>query len=109
MGFQQGDFQRPHNHFYGERGAVAAGVFVVKAVKNSIKIRIEDPRGINPPYGKSLIVDDVLSGMLHLFPAWLGHMITPNLVNKTAICLSFVVRSKVPLPEDTFARMIVPE
>lgn len=110
--FNKGDFQRPMERL---DGALAQGIFVVKAVKNAVKLRVEDPRGINPPYGKSYL-QDCRTGQLILMPAWQSYMVTPNrdVKNRSVVFFSFVVYSRdqsskiktIPAHLDAFARII---
>ena len=57
----------------------------------SIKVHIEDPRGINPPYGKTHVVTPQ-QGELVMFPSWISHVITPNTAaNSTVVVFAFCV------------------
>lgn len=108
--FHTGDFMRPMERL---DGAIARGVFVVKAVRDSVKIRIEDSRGINPPYGKSFM-RDCRSGQLYIFPAWQSYMVTPNTKKKSVVFLNFAVYDRqkgtrsgaLPANFDPFGRMV---
>lgn len=86
--YRQGDFQRPHTH----TGAVAAGTYVAQYARTNAgaqKIAIEDPRGINPPYGKTHNHQPT-QGELLIWPAWTGHFVTPHPVNATNVYFSFL-------------------
>lgn len=85
--YNRGDALRP-----GARttGAYLTGRFWASAQKGTLKLNFEDPRGINPPYGKTYS-HAVYEGNLVLFPVWVSHFITPNMQDYAAVCYSFLV------------------
>jgi len=85
--FEFGDSQRP---WARTDSAYVMGRYFAKTQKGSLKFNFEDPRGINPPYGKTFS-HGAFEGNLILFPTWLSHFITPNMLNTTAVCVAFLV------------------
>jgi hypothetical protein len=84
---------------YGPRtslGDFNVGLFFAKVSSTPGKLRISDPRGHSDPFGRSF--DHVpRAGELLLFPSWVGHAVTPELLRKTSIA------SK----EDGLARVVI--
>lgn len=66
-----GEFHGPHTHV----GEYHVGVFYAQAGDDAGKLRFGDPRGQNPPFGKTFF-HTPRSGDLVLFPSWLSHMAT---------------------------------
>jgi len=85
--FQPGDALRPSAH---TDGGYVMGRYWVRAQKNSMKFNFEDPRGINPPFGKTHSLS-VAEGTMTLFPSWASHFVTPNMKKTTAVCYVFSV------------------
>ncbi|CAE8624025.1 unnamed protein product [Polarella glacialis] len=79
-------FHGPHSH----TGVPVVGIFAARCEAGSQDISFEDPRGINPPFGKkerfSLSEGEVL-----LFPSWASHFLEPNLGNSTNVFISFAL------------------
>lgn len=71
-------------------GAYLMGRYFVAANKGSFKFNFEDPRGINPPYGKTFSHAPQLGQML-LLPPWVSTFITPNMFPEPAVSLNFAV------------------
>eukprot|EP00928_Gymnodinium_smaydae_P086819 TRINITY_DN71241_c0_g1_i1.p1 TRINITY_DN71241_c0_g1~~TRINITY_DN71241_c0_g1_i1.p1 ORF type:complete len:321 (-),score=80.04 TRINITY_DN71241_c0_g1_i1:154-1077(-) len=83
-------------------GAYLFGRYFAAADKNSMKFNFEDPRGINPPYGKThtMKVDE---GRLYLLPSWVSTFMTPNMKNHTHVCVAFLIypeHGKLPWTDD---------
>lgn len=85
--FEFGDSQRP---WARTDSAFVMGRYFAKTQRGSLKFNFEDPRGINPPYGKTFS-HAAFEGNLVMFPTWLSHFITPNMLNSTAVCIAFLV------------------
>lgn len=85
--FRQGDALRPMTR---SDGAYLFGRYFSAVTRGSLKFNFEDPRGINPPYGKTYS-DSVYPGEIALVPSWLSTFITPNMMNTTAVCYCFLV------------------
>lgn len=85
--YNKGDALRP-----GARtdGAYLMGRYFADAKSDSLKMNFEDPRGINPPYGKTFS-HPVYQGNMVIFPTWVSHFITPNMGDHTAVCFVFLV------------------
>lgn len=85
--FLKGDAQRP---WARTDSAYLMGRYFAQQEKGGLKFNFEDPRGINPPYGKTFS-HAAFQGNLILFPTWLSHFITPNMLNQTSVCFAFLV------------------
>lgn len=85
--FQTGDAMRP---WVRTDGAYLTGRYFSSFEKGSLKLNFEDPRGINPPYGKTNSIAPY-EGMMALFPAWVSQFITPNMRSQTAVSFNFLV------------------
>lgn len=85
--FQEGDAQRP---WARTDGAYVMGRYFAKAKKFALKFNFEDPRGVNPPFGKTYS-HAAFQGNLVMFPTWVSHFITPNMFNSTQVCFGFLV------------------
>jgi len=85
--FKKGDALRP-----GSRtdAAYAMGRYFPQVTKGSLKLNFEDPRGINPPYGKTFS-HAAYDGNLVLYPTWVSHFITPNMYDRPAVCYCFLL------------------
>lgn len=66
-----GEFHGPHTHV----GEYHVGVFYAQAGPSAGKLRLGDPRGHSPPFGRSFF-HTPRSGDLIFFPSWLSHMAT---------------------------------
>lgn len=66
-----GEFHGPHTHV----GEYHVAVFYAAVGPGSGKLRFTDPRGHNPPFGRTMTVTPK-SGTLYMFPSWLSHMAT---------------------------------
>merc|ERR1712146_722015 len=66
-----GEFHGPHTHV----GEYHVGVFYAQAGDDAGKLRFGDPRGQNPPFGRTFF-HTPRSGDLVFFPSWLSHMAT---------------------------------
>lgn len=85
--FDKGDAQKP---WARTDGAYAMGRYFSQAKQNGLKFNFEDPRGINPPFGKTFS-HAAFQGNLIMFPTWLSHFITPNMDNSSQVCFGFLV------------------
>jgi len=74
-----GEFHEPHTHV----GDYHVGVFYAQAGEDAGMLRWGDPRGQNPPFGKTMF-HVPKSGDLVLFPAWLSHMVTATVPETSA-------------------------
>lgn len=86
--YRNADSQRPHVH----TGASTAGVFFSRyssSKEGAQKFSFEDPRGINPPFGKTHN-HQPKQGEVLLFPSWASHFITPHRSNSTNVYFNFV-------------------
>jgi len=85
--FRQADSMRPHVH----TGAHTAGVFFSRysSDEGAQKFAFEDPRGINPPFGKTHN-HQPQQGELLIFPSWASHFVTPHPMNSTNVFFNFV-------------------
>ncbi|CAE7194669.1 cya, partial [Symbiodinium necroappetens] len=81
------DFHHPHTH----TGSPIVGTLVLRCGKQKQRLVFEDPRGINPPFGRKYHVD-VREGDLLLFPSWASHFVDPNRGNETHVFLSFAIQ-----------------
>jgi len=72
---------------YGPRtslGDFNVGLFFAQVSSAPGKLRISDPRGHSDPFGRSF--DHVpRAGELLLFPSWVSHAVTPQLLRETSI------------------------
>jgi len=72
---------------YGPRtslGDLNVGLFFAQVSPSPGKLRISDPRGHSDPFGK--FFDHVpQTGELLLFPSWVSHAVTPELLKQTGI------------------------
>lgn len=84
--FRKGDAMRPGASV---NGAFLRGRYYAHCERGAIKHNFEDPRGINPPYGKTHS-HPAYNGNLVLFPTWASHFITPNMMNSTIVSFSFM-------------------
>ncbi|CAL1135736.1 unnamed protein product [Cladocopium goreaui] len=85
--FRKGDSLRPLAH---TDGGFLMGRYWPQLKKNALKFNFEDPRGINPPFGKTH-THNVEEGSLTMFPSWASHFITPNMKSRTAVSYVFIV------------------
>mmetsp|Transcript_29783 Transcript_29783/g.61432 ORF Transcript_29783/g.61432 Transcript_29783/m.61432 type:complete len:332 (-) Transcript_29783:210-1205(-) len=81
------EFHHPHTH----TGSPIVGTLVLRCGKQKQRLVFEDPRGINPPFGRKHNVD-VEEGDLLLFPSWASHFVDPNRGNETHVFLSFAIQ-----------------
>jgi|Transcript_56560 hypothetical protein len=81
-----GDAQRP---WARTDGAYLMGRYFAQARRGALKFNFEDPRGINPPFGKTYS-HTAFEGNLIVFPTWVSHFITPNMQNSTQVCFGFL-------------------
>lgn len=92
-------------------GAYVMGRYFASVRKGSLKFNFEDPRGINPPYGKTFS-HAAYEGNIVLFPAWTSQLITPNMHNYTAVCFAFLVYppsdDRLDWADDKTGKMEVP-
>lgn len=87
--FFAGDALRPRTE---ANGAYVAGRYFTAYDRGSMKVNFEDPRGINPPFGKTHSIEPE-EGMLLLFPSWLSQFLTPNMKSETQVIFSFLAFS----------------
>jgi len=73
---RKGEFHGPHTHV----GEYHVAVFYAKVPPEGGKLRLSDPRGHQPPFGKEKVFT-VKSGTLMMFPSWLTHMATATVDN----------------------------
>lgn len=85
--FNKGDAAVP---FTATSGSFVSGRYWASAKSHALKQNFEDPRGINPPYGKTFS-HVVYEGNLVMYPSWSSTFITPNMQNFTTVCFSFTV------------------
>lgn len=85
--FGQGDAMRPMSR---TDGAYLSGKYFATGQESAIKFAFEDPRGINPPFGKTFN-HEVYPGNIIMFPVWASYFITPNMKSKPVVSFSFVV------------------
>lgn len=95
--YRHREFHRP----VVKTGSYCTGMLWVRFKKNqagSAKLMIEDPRGVNPPYGKthSILPSE---GMLNVWPSWTSHFISPNMVNSTNVVFGFISQPHGGSPE----------
>lgn len=87
--FRFADSMRP----LARTGAMVTGTFFAKYHsdrRGAQKFAFEDPRGINPPFGKTHN-HQPREGELIMFPSWASHFITPQPKNFTNVFFQFVV------------------
>jgi len=85
--FRKGDSLSPRAH---TDGGLLMGRYWPQMKKNALKFNFEDPRGINPPFGKTHS-HATEEAVLSMFPTWASHFITPNMKKGTVVCLCFIV------------------
>jgi len=85
--FKKGDSLRP---WARTDGGFLMGRYWPQKKKNAMKFNFEDPRGINPPFGKTHH-HEADEGYVSMFPTWASHFITPNLFKKPVVCFAFIV------------------
>jgi hypothetical protein len=85
--YNKGDSQAP---WARTDGAYMMGRYFAQAKAGALKFNFEDPRGINPPYGKTYS-HGAFEGNLIVFPTWVSHFITPNMHNSSQVCYGFIV------------------
>lgn len=85
--FRKGDSLRP---FARTDGGLLMGRYWPRKKRQSQKFNFEDPRGINPPFGKTHS-HEVTEGDVTMFPTWASHFITPNMKKGANVCYAFVV------------------
>lgn len=85
--FGPGDAMRPMAR---TDGAYLSGKYFATGDQSAIKFAFEDPRGINPPFGKTFN-HEVYPGNIIMFPVWASYFITPNMKNTPVVSYSFVV------------------
>eukprot|EP00746_Dinoflagellata_sp_MGD_P006778 gnl/MRDRNA2_/MRDRNA2_113354_c0_seq1.p1 gnl/MRDRNA2_/MRDRNA2_113354_c0~~gnl/MRDRNA2_/MRDRNA2_113354_c0_seq1.p1 ORF type:complete len:302 (-),score=57.96 gnl/MRDRNA2_/MRDRNA2_113354_c0_seq1:83-988(-) len=103
-----GDFHRSRTHM---TGAALSGCFFPSVSPNAFKLNVEDPRGINPPYGKTFSSSPE-SGQLIMFPPWTPHTFTPNMINASQVVYKFVLYfpagpGELDWQEDATGEMII--
>jgi len=86
--FDKGDAHRPMS--YTDGAFVMGRYFAQLPEEGAIKMSFEDPRGINPPFGKTFSYEPY-EGNIVLFPTWVSHFITPNMKEGTVVSICFVV------------------
>jgi hypothetical protein len=62
------DYHGPHTH----TGELVVGVYYARVTRTSGRLRLFDPRGTVPPFGKTYDFS-CLSGQMIFFPSWLQH------------------------------------
>lgn len=87
--YRPGEFQRPHTH----TGSPVVGIIALRCGFESQRMAIEDPRGINPPFGRKY-THAFKQGDVLFFPSWTSHLMEPNRHNETNIFLSFAVQGQ---------------
>lgn len=92
--YRPGEFQHPHTH----TGSPMVGIIALRCGSESQRIAIEDPRGINPPFGRKYFYA-FKQGDVIVFPSWASHMMEPNRHNGTNIFLSFAVQGEEGVKE----------
>eukprot|EP00930_Biecheleria_cincta_P075601 TRINITY_DN62784_c0_g1_i1.p1 TRINITY_DN62784_c0_g1~~TRINITY_DN62784_c0_g1_i1.p1 ORF type:complete len:312 (+),score=33.62 TRINITY_DN62784_c0_g1_i1:44-979(+) len=87
--YRPNEFQHPHTH----TGSPFVGMFAASCEEASQSVTIEDPRGINPPFGrKQRFV--MQSGDLIIFPSWASHFLEPNRGTSTNVFVSFAIQGE---------------
>jgi len=92
--YRPGEFQHPHTH----TGSPIVGIIALRCGSESQRIAIEDPRGINPPFGRKYS-HAFKQGDVIVFPSWASHLMEPNRHNGTNIFLSFAVQGEEGVKE----------
>ncbi|CAK9049447.1 Hypothetical protein SCF082_LOCUS27409 [Durusdinium trenchii] len=85
--YRPGEFQHPHAH----TGSPVVGIIALKCGFETQRMIIEDPRGINPPFGRKY-QHAFKQGDMILFPSWASHFMDPNRHNETHVFLSFAIQ-----------------
>jgi len=85
--FRPGAFHRPMAH----TGSPVVGFLVLRCAKSQQRVIFEDPRGINPPFGRKHAIA-LKEGDLFLFPSWASHFFDPNRGKETHVILKFAVQ-----------------
>jgi hypothetical protein len=85
--YDHGDAMRP---FTRSDGAYIFARYFAKAAPGMMKFNFEDPRGINPPFGKTFTYS-VHGGELTMLPSWASTFTTPNMVNNSVVCYCFLI------------------
>lgn len=85
--FGKGDAMRP---FPRTDGAYCAGKYFASGENGGVKFAFEDPRGINPPFGKTFN-HEVFPGNIIFFPVWASYFITPNMKKTPVVSYSFLI------------------
>jgi len=85
--FERGDALRPDARI---QGAYLAGRYFASVNEGDIKFNFEDPRGINPPFGKTFS-HAPYRGNLVLHPVWNSYFVTPNMRTNPVVVLAFLV------------------
>lgn len=80
--FEHGDFQRPEMR---NDGAFGFGRYWAAAQEGAVNFNFEDPRGINPPYGK-IHSFQPRTGDFMVFPPWSSSFVTPNIREEPVVC-----------------------
>lgn len=68
---RKGEMHGPHTHV----GEYHVGVYYARVGPEGGVLRMQDPRGHSPPFGREIIIK-VKSGQVVLFPSWMSHMAT---------------------------------
>jgi len=85
--YAKGDALRPSSNM---DGAYLMGRYFAKTVSYSLKLNFEDPRGVNPPGGKTNS-HAVYEGNIVLQPTWISTFMTPNMLDDETVCFGFLV------------------
>eukprot|EP00929_Paragymnodinium_shiwhaense_P072353 TRINITY_DN36728_c0_g3_i1.p1 TRINITY_DN36728_c0_g3~~TRINITY_DN36728_c0_g3_i1.p1 ORF type:complete len:348 (-),score=58.03 TRINITY_DN36728_c0_g3_i1:184-1173(-) len=88
-------------------GAYIFSRYFASVTEGALKFNFEDPRGINPPYGKTAS-DGVYEGKISLVPSWVSTFLTPNMLNSTAVSYCFLIypeNGKLSFEDDKTADM----
>merc|ERR1719350_2775121 len=80
------------------QGAYLAGRVFTQIIEGAHKYNIDDPRGINPPFGKTFSLMPRPGDMI-LHPGWTSYTVTPNMKKEPTVCFPFLI-----YPADKHAR-----
>jgi len=83
------EYQLPHSH----TGALLAGAFCVKHKRNpeeAQKLIFKDPRGSNPPFGRTHEYP-VTHGEVLFWPSWAPHYVSANPLNTSTVWWHFLM------------------
>lgn len=84
--YHQSGFASPHSHI----GALTTGTFFAQVPRGtSQRLTFEDPRGINPPFGKTA-TELLVQGDVLMWPSWVSHFMSPQSEVTPSVVFNFV-------------------